>query len=73
MIETLNNVATAGLTPYFPEFERINGEGNNDIFLNLSNGRGLATAKLQLLWYRIIRERAHEGVTQHYQCTNGSQ
>lgn len=40
---------------------------------NLSYGRGLAIAKLRLLWYGVIRERAREGVTQHYQCTNGSQ
>lgn len=28
--------------------------------------------KLRLLWRGIIRECAHEGVTQHYKCTNGA-
>lgn len=29
-------------------------------------------AKLRLLWRGIIRECAHECVTQHYKCTNGA-
>lgn len=61
-IQLNNNAAT--FTLYIPEFERIKRE-NNDIFLNLSNGRGFAIAKLRLLWFRIIRQCGHEAVTQH--------